>query len=80
MIERLFQRQTVFVLGFRLTQQGSVLALLARYLLLEKVPAVPLYLRFHLPLVGLFVYSSFLLQRVLRRKKIVDPPHACVFA
>jgi hypothetical protein len=30
MIERLFQRQTVFVLGFHLTQQGHVLALLAR--------------------------------------------------
>jgi hypothetical protein len=79
-VERLFQRQTAFVLGFRSMQQGHVLAPLVRQVLLEKVLAVPLHLRMHLPLVSVFVHSSFLLQRGLRRKKIVNPPHTCVFA
>jgi hypothetical protein len=61
----------VFVLGFRLTQQGHVVALLVRQVSLEQVLAVLL----RLPL----VYTSFPL-RILRRKKIVVPPHAPVFS
>jgi hypothetical protein len=62
--------------GFRLMQQGHILGLLARLVLLEQVLVVLL----PRPLVSALVYSSFLLQRVLRWKKIEDPPHACVFA
>jgi hypothetical protein len=70
----------VFALGFRWTQPGSVLALLTRNGLLDAL-AILLLLRFLLLRLNLFVFLSFLLRRVLRRRrKVEDGSHAEVFA